>query len=71
MFVRALAIGNVKKHLFYIFKYYFIYFINSSNNTLQYPSFYNHMNSKITSIGGCKHPTIFILVPKASKTHFI
>ena len=67
----ALVIGNVKKHLFYIFKYNFIYFTNSSNNTLQYTSFYNHMNSKSTSIGACKHPTIVILVPKTSKTHFI
>ena len=49
---RALAIGNVIKHLFYIFKYYFIYFTNSSNNTLQHSSFYNHMYFKSTSIGG-------------------
>ena len=58
MFVRALAIGNVKKHIFYIFKYCFIYFSIASNNTLQYPNFYNHMNGKSTSIGDVNTPQL-------------
>ena len=38
-YIRVLAMEDVKKHLFYIFKHYFIYFTNPFNNIPNIPIF--------------------------------